>query len=126
MQVMIKRIIKYIAVYIIAAAVMTGLLVGVACIPQKSIKENVRKSADFLCSNYIFLEKAEGIDASTIDRYADSILVAIAYQYDSKNPLESVMWSSYYTEFTQDENLNLRLKSLQKLSERTFVLGRFP
>ena len=108
MQVMIKRIIKYIAVYIIAAAVMTGLLVGVACIPQKSIKENVKKSADFLCSNYIFLEKAEGIDASTIDRYADSILVAIAYQYDSKNPLKSVMWSSYYTEFTQDENLNLR------------------
>lgn len=103
----VKIIIKYIAVYIIAAAVMAGMLVGVACIPQKSIKENVRKSAEFLCERDVFETRIRSIDASTIDRYADSILVAIAYQYDSKKPLESVMWSSYYSQLTQDENLNL-------------------
>ena len=45
--------------------------------------------------------------SSMIDRYADSILLNIAYNYDSDNPLRSVMLSEYYNVPYQNENINL-------------------
>lgn len=47
------------------------------------------------------------MECSKIDRYADSILLGIAYQYDEKQLLESVMSSAYYYTDWQNENNNL-------------------
>lgn len=86
---------------------LTTLLTAVAMIPRSAIQENVQKSAEFLCESELFGNAVEGVYGSKIDRYADSILLAIAYQYDEEEPLSSVMWSSYYYTSYQNENENL-------------------
>ena len=93
--------------FIITVILLTGILVLCAKIPQSAIRENVQESAEYLCQGELFGMLAEGINSSTIDRYADSILLAIAYQYDSEHPLQSVMESSYYFIEYQNENKNL-------------------
>lgn len=103
----IKSSLKYIAVFLVFTAFLTGLLTAVALIPRSAIKENVEASARFLCEGELFGEVIEGIKGSKIDRYADSILLGIAYQYDDKEPLQSVMWSSYHYEKYQNVNENL-------------------
>ena len=102
-----KNCIKYISAFIIAEAVLLGLLVLSAMIPRSAIKQNVRESAEYLCEKEVFYEIVEDVDSSKIDRYADSILLGIAYQYDSDKPLTSVMWSSYYNDRWRNENENL-------------------
>lgn len=103
----LKRGWKYIAVFVIALMVMLGMLVLAAKIPRSAIRANVRESAEYLCSGELFGTVAEGVEGSKIDRYADSILLAIAYQYSDRQPLTSVMWSSYYFTEYQNENDNL-------------------
>lgn len=49
----------------------------------------------------------EGVNSSKIDRYADSILLGIAWQYDAEHPMESVMRSAYYHRDYHNENQNL-------------------
>lgn len=98
---------KYTAVFIVVLAALTGMLVLVAKIPRSAIQENVAESAEYLCEGELFGMRVEGVQGSKIDRYADSILVAIAYQYDEEHPLESVMWSSYYYTEWMNENDNL-------------------
>ena len=104
---MFKKVIKYSLIFLLTLAVLMGLLVLVAKIPQSTIKENVKKSAEYYCDTGLFVRQIEGVNASAIDHYADSILVAIAYQYDESNPLTSVMWSSYYFTLENNENVNL-------------------
>lgn len=98
---------KYIAVFLSAVIVLTGMLTLSAVIPRSAIRENMHSSAEFLCDGPLFGTVLEGVESSRIDRYADSILLAIAWQYDSENPLESVMLSSYYYTPYQNENQNL-------------------
>lgn len=98
---------KYTIVFFAATALLTSLLVCSARIPRSAIKENVQKSAEFLCEGELFGTVVEGVSGSKIDRYADSILLAIAYQYDSGQPLTSVMKSAYYYTNYQNENKNL-------------------
>ncbi|MBR1673744.1 MAG: hypothetical protein IJ703_02175 [Eubacterium sp.] len=107
MRKVMKDAFKYISAYIITAAVLVGLLVAVALIPRSSIRENMRRSAELLCRNDVFMRMPGGLEAGKIDRYADSILLGIAYSYDSEKPLESVMWSAYYNKEFTDENFNL-------------------
>ncbi|MGN0415388.1 MAG: hypothetical protein ACI4FX_07840 [Agathobacter sp.] len=78
-----------------------------AKIPQSSIKENVQESAEYLCDGEVYSLVVDGARGSLIDRYADSILLAIAWQYDSGHPLDSVMRSAYYYTKYQNENENL-------------------
>lgn len=103
----VKKGLKYTAVFCIAVMILTGLLVLTAKIPRSAIKENVQKSAEYLCEAELFATKIEGVEGSRIDRYADSILVAIAYQYDAEHPMASVMKSAYYHTEYQNENENL-------------------
>lgn len=98
---------RYMAVFVLAVAVLTGLLAASATIPQTAIQKNVKRSAEFLCEGELFAPVVSGVNGSRIDRYADSILLAIAYQYDGENPLTSVMWSAYYHTDHQNENENL-------------------
>lgn len=101
------NVLKYIAVFILTVAVATALLVAAALIPREAVKDNMTESARFLLEGELFGEKTNGIDGSTIDRYADSILLGIAYQYDNEHPFESVMESAYYFTEYQNENVNL-------------------
>lgn len=103
----IKGSLKYPAVFLMTVVLLTGLLTASASIPQSAIKKNVQESAEFLCEGELFGSVVPGADGSKIDRYADSVLLAIAYQYDEKEPLASVMWSSYYHTKYQNENENL-------------------
>lgn len=102
-----KRCFKYILTFGVTTFFLTCLLVFAAMIPRSAIKANIRESAVFLCEGELFGNMIDNVNSSKIDRYADSILLSIAYQYDSDKPLDSVMWSSYYFTNYKNENYNL-------------------
>ena len=102
-----KKGIKYILVFAATATLLAGLLVLSALVPGSAIRKNIKTSAEYLCEGELFGLAIEDVKGSEIDRYADSILLAIAYQYDSAHPLKSVMESSYYYTPYMNENENL-------------------
>lgn len=104
---MIKTLIKYIAAFLLAAALMTAALAASTLIPRQAIEPNMRKSADFLTQSELFGEASEGVMGSKVDRYADSILLNIAWSFDAEHPLRSVLLSKYYFTPYQNENVNL-------------------
>lgn len=104
---MVKNGFKYILIFLGATFLLTGMLVLAARIPQSAIKENVQESAVYLCEGDLFGEVLEQVESSKIDRYADAILLGIAYQYDSNDSLVSIMRSSYYHRELYNENENL-------------------
>ena len=103
---MMKKL-RYPAAFVLTVALLTVLLVLSAMIPKSAIRENALKSAQFLREDPLFGMAVKGIEGSRIDRYADSILLGIAWQYDGERPLASVMESSYYYTEDQNENQNL-------------------
>ena len=107
----IKNILHSIAVnvpvFLISAVILTALLVLCTKIPQSAIRSQMEESAEFLKDSELFGCLLDGVAASKIDRYADSILLNIIWQYDSEDPLASVMSSSYYYTPYQNENENL-------------------
>lgn len=103
---MLKNFFKHLIIFVSLLAVLTGLLILVAKLPQKKIQSNMLESAEYLNTLGLFDPAVEGVNSTTIDRYADSILLAIAYQYDSEKSLESIVWSSYYNNPTENENEN--------------------
>lgn len=100
-------LISYIVKYIAAVSLLTVLLFVSALIPRKMIYSGMLSSAEFLRDGEMFGEVWDGVPASEYDRYADSILLNIAWNYDSEHPVRSVTESSYYHSDTQDENLAL-------------------
>lgn len=103
-----KKALIYILVFAGAYALMLGFLVFSAGVKTENIQEKMQESADYLCEDIVFPYMEKDINPSCIDRYADSILLNIAYNFEPDNKLESVMWSSYYYLRTQNENDNLR------------------
>ncbi len=103
-----KRVIVHIAAFSVTAALLTVFLILAAGISRSSVKDNMLASAEQLCSRELFYDVLDGIPASRVDRYADSILLAIAWQLDPEHPLESAMRSAYYYRPDQNENENLR------------------
>lgn len=104
---MIRKCFQYVLTFFVIISLLMGMLVLSARIPRALIRENIKESAVYLCKGELFGTLVEGVNGSRIDRYADSILLAIAYQYDSDKPLSSVMWSSYYYTELCNENENL-------------------
>ena len=92
----VSHIIRLFLIYIATVTVLTGLLVLSAFIPRKLLADHMAASADYLCDTELFGEVWTGVPASRIDHYADSILLNIAWNYDSGHPVQSVMKSSYY------------------------------
>jgi len=107
-----KHVLKaliYIGIFIAAYGLMLGFLTLSAGIKTESIQEKMEESADYLCEDIVFpYMESEDVKPSCIDRYADSILLNIAYNFEPENRLESVMESSYFYLFYQNENDNLR------------------
>ena len=108
LKIHIKQAAAYGIIMILFMLALAVLLILSAMLPQKRIRRNMESSADTLCDRRVFFELNDGIDASRIDRYADSILLSIAYHFDSDKPVDSVMRSEYYYTSTQNENENLR------------------
>ena len=82
---------RYAAVFIISLLVLSGILFATEFIPKEAMKKNMLSSAEYLCEKEVFFNLQDNIIASKIDRYADSILLSIAYQTDReinfvKNP----------------------------------------
>ena len=102
-----KSAIAKIITVVLAAFCMPALLVLSAMIPKEYIRDNMLRSAEYLYESELFGDVIEGIDGSRIDRYADSILLNIAYHYDKDYPLRSVMVSAYYFTPDHEENENL-------------------
>lgn len=98
----------YIGIFIAAYGLMLGFLTLSAGIKTESIQEKIEESADYLCEDKVFpYMESEDVKPSCIDRYADSILLNIAYNFEADDKLKSVMWSSYYYTYYQNENVNL-------------------
>ncbi|MCR4779853.1 MAG: hypothetical protein K5876_02015 [Ruminiclostridium sp.] len=104
----IKSAAKLAAVFAVTLALLAGLLVSSAFIPRGAVRGNMLSSAETLCENKVFFYLWDDVQASRIDRYADSILLSIAYCFDSGDPLRSVMRAGYYYTDMQNENENLR------------------
>ena len=101
-------IIKAAAVFAVTVLVLATLLILTAFIPKDSIRKNMLSSAEYLCEDEPFVYLDDKLYASKIDRYADAILLGIAWQYDSKEPARSVMISAFHHDEHGAENKALR------------------
>ena len=100
-----RHILKDIVIFLLVVVLLTALLVLSACIPKAAIRENMLESARFLREGELFGMVVDDVQGSKIDRYADSILLGIAWQYDSEEPLKSTMLSAYYHTKQQNEEV---------------------
>ena len=105
-RVIIKLII-YMAVFSFSLFLMCACLFFSARIGRDSIRGNMEKSAAYLLNGEMFFCLLDGIDGSKEDRYADSILLNIAWNLDQGDTLESIMRTSYYFSDNRGENSNL-------------------
>lgn len=99
-----KKIIKYIYIYVITVIICITALVETAKIPKSSIEQSIKESVEYY-------KRVDGIERIIKDKeysylhyYADSILLNIIYCIDTNKPLESVMISKYYQEIYADVN----------------------
>ena len=94
-----KRILRYITVFIITAALLITLLLLAALIPRERIQINMEESAHYLQQKgEAFPYTDFGLSSSIADYYADAVLLNIAYNLDSNHPAESVAWARFYSE----------------------------
>ncbi len=107
MKAKLKMISSYILIFVITIGIMLGLLTLSTSIPTSHIKKNMAESATYLTDKQMFFFANSWDYSSKIDRYADAILLNIAYSHDSEHPVKSAMSSSYYYTDYQNENYNL-------------------
>ena len=99
-----KKVIKYIGVYLITLIICVIALVGTAKIPKTAIEKSIKESAEYY-------KKVDGIERIQRNReytylhyYADSMLLNIIYCIDTDNPLKSTMEAKYYEKIYADIN----------------------
>lgn len=92
---MIKRLIKYFSTFFLTVLLLLIALIGVAKIPKSTIRSNMIETAEYLSTKPATHFAVSGIRSSSIDWYADSLLLNIAYNLDDQNTLESVMWAPF-------------------------------
>lgn len=99
-----KKIIKYVLIFITTVSILFFLLVLTAKIPKKAIEKNIKDSI-------LFYEKHTGIDRikigyfdTYIHYYADTRKLNILYNIDSKHPIKSILWAEYYQKVNIDSN----------------------
>lgn len=100
----LKKILKYIIIYITTVSILFSLLSLSSKIPKSSIQKNIEESVTFFKENAGIDEKLKRREYTTIHYYADSVLLNIIYCIDSHNPIESTMWAKYYKEVNADIN----------------------
>ena len=98
-----KKIYQYPFIF---AVILLGMVLCIALaakFPKSSIEFNSKKSAVYLYEKEdLFHELVKGQKLTTLDNYADSILLNIVYSLDSEKPLQSALLASYYKEDWQN------------------------
>ena len=101
----VKSVLRYLAVFIATAAVLTALFVLVTFIPRETIQANMEASAHYLQEKgAAFPFTVPGFNCSRADYYADAVLLNAAYYLDPDHPAESISWARYYSEDAFDWN----------------------
>lgn len=103
----VKKYFSYIILLLIALTLELLLLTAAFSIPKALLRENVLVSAEYLCEKAPFFHLSSKDSASKIDRYADAILLNIAWSVDADSPLLSAVSSAYYHDEYANENSNL-------------------
>ena len=100
-----KQVCKYLLLFGITNVSLLILMVLTVQIPKSSIERNSQKSAAYLYEKEaLFHTVVDGQELTTIDNYADTILLNIVYSLDAQHPLKSVLLASYYKEEWQNAN----------------------
>lgn len=102
-----KNILKAMGILFLMILLECLSLLGVCCIPKTALYDNLYDSALLLNEREVFFYANPGDAASYIDRYADSILLNIAYSIDEESPFTSMLEASYYHDAKENENVNL-------------------
>ena len=76
-------------------ALLVGALIAVAKIPREAIRNNMLESAEYLASHSSRNHLINPIYATYTDQFADSILLNITYNFDSQDPLHSIIWAKF-------------------------------
>ena len=103
------------ALFFVCIFIFTGLLVLSAKIPRDAIRTNMKESGKFLSEGKLFYPVISGVAPSEIDRYADAILLNIAWHLDPERPLSSAMWTSYYDQEGVEETKSFAKSVLEDI-----------
>lgn len=93
-----NKVFKYSLIFSSILITCIGCMILGALIPKSSIQLNSEKSATYLYEEELFHPLIKEEKLTTIDNYADTILLNIVYSLDEKQPLKSVFSASYYNE----------------------------
>ena len=97
------------------AALLLGLLVLSALIPKETVAPQMRASAEYLEKDEYYAMHLEGVESTRIDRYADMILLNIAWHFDGTDPLRSVLEAKYLMRPDKSEREDMADAILQDL-----------
>jgi hypothetical protein len=100
----IKKILKYVLLYGLVLGIGLLLLVLSACIPRQWVQQHSEGSAVYLNEKPLFAPLLDGQKWTTVDNYADTISLSIAYSFDDKQPLKSALEANYHKEPTLNVN----------------------
>ena len=90
-----KKISRYGIIYLILVSAFSGLLILSAMLPHtRKFDSLMRRSAKILSMGGDYPE----INGVTLDHSTDSLILNIAYSFDSKQPVRSAMESNYLVE----------------------------
>ena len=115
-KITLSGFLRLVSAFLLTAGLCLGMLLLSTQVPRSSIALQMQKSAEYLCEGELFGEVVKDVSGTKIDRYADSILLGIAWQFDGREPLRSVMEAAYYHQPWQNENENLWDAVTQDLS----------
>lgn len=115
-----KKILKYVAIYIFMICILILMLTLTSMIPKEILKEKVSESADILCEEGN--RKLSIIPYKNIimqfDNYSDALMINTAYSIDPETPLYSAMVArkNYSPEITEsvEPDSEKELKSASK------------
>lgn len=115
-----KKVGKYILIFSVTLISLLILLVVTTMIPKNSIKTNSEKSAIYLNEKEaLFHTVIKGEKLTTIDNYADTILLNIVYSLDEEHPLKSALLASYYKEDWLNANEAYKIAVIEKKAPNT-------
>ncbi|MBR1691961.1 MAG: hypothetical protein IJ711_04220 [Lachnospiraceae bacterium] len=118
---------KYIrlsAVFLSAVMLCFLLELSTMLIPQKAIQKGAEKSALYYRDKLLFQEKVRGYKNTTVDYYADCILVNLIYEMDTESPVFSVLRAAYYDGENLDTDTDL-LEAVFNGREANVSYGRY-
>ena len=91
-----KKSLQYIVVYVITLAVLIIALVGTTAIPNEAIYDNMLKSAEEYRYPSAYQLDESGKLRGITDNYADNILLNVLWNMKSDTPLKSALDTRYY------------------------------